>query len=53
MYGEDLDFVFTELRKKGCRRLVVDGKPIDIADETELEASDVEHMDADRGPLRS
>ena len=46
VYGEDLDFVFTELRKKGCRRLVVDGKVIDISDETELEASDVEHMDA-------
>ena len=46
VYGEDLNFVFTELRKKGCRRLIVDGKPVDISDETELEASDVEHMDA-------
>ena len=31
VYGEDLDFVFTELRKKGCRRLIVDGKSVDIA----------------------
>ena len=31
VYGEDLDFVLTELRKKGCRRLIVDGKPLDIA----------------------
>jgi excinuclease ABC subunit A len=46
VYGEDLNYVFTELRKKGCRRLVVDGKAIDIAEETELEASDVEHMEA-------
>src|SRR5436189_2184773 len=46
VYGENLNFVFTELRKKGCRRLIVDGSPIDIADDTELEASDVEHMDA-------
>src|SRR5688572_2050316 len=46
VYGEDLNVVFTELRKKGCRRLIVDGKTIDIADDTELEASDVEHMDA-------
>ena len=46
VYGEDLNFVFTELRKKGCRRLIVDGKTIDISDETELEASDVEHLDA-------
>ena len=46
VYGEDLNFVFTEIRKKGCRRLVVDGKASDISDETELDASDVEHMDA-------
>jgi len=46
VYGEDLNYVFTEVRKKGCRRLIVDGKPIDISDETDLEASDVEHMDA-------
>ncbi|HEY1305752.1 MAG TPA: excinuclease ABC subunit UvrA [Vicinamibacterales bacterium] len=46
IYGEDLNYLFTEVRKKGCRRLIVDGKAIDISDETELEASDVEHMDA-------
>jgi len=32
VYGEDLDFVFTEVRRKGCRRLIVDGKPLDISD---------------------
>src|SRR6187431_1101556 len=26
VYGEDLDFVFTEIRKKGCRKVIVDGK---------------------------
>ena len=31
VYGEELDFVFTEIRKKGCRRLIVDGKPVDIS----------------------
>jgi len=46
VYGEDLNYVFTEVRKKGCRTLIVDGKPTDISEETELEASDVEHMDA-------
>jgi excinuclease ABC subunit A len=46
IYGEDLNAVFTEVRKKGCRTLIVDGKPIDISDETELEASDVKYMDA-------
>ena len=25
VYGEELDFVFTEVRKKGCRQLVIDG----------------------------
>ncbi len=46
VYGEELDFVFTELRKKGCRRLVVDGKPVDIAAEVELDATKVRAMDA-------
>jgi excinuclease ABC subunit A len=46
VYGEDLDFVFTEVRKKGCRTLIVDGKPLDISEQIELDAADVEHMDA-------
>ena len=46
VYGEELDFVFTELRKKGCRRLVIDGKPADLAEEIALDASDVQHMEA-------
>src|SRR6202022_2031910 len=37
VYGEELDFVFTELRKKGCRRLIVDGKPVDIAEQADLD----------------
>jgi excinuclease ABC subunit A len=40
VYGEDLDFVFTEIRKKGCRHLIVDGKPLDISDRVEAEPSD-------------
>ncbi len=46
VYGEELDFVFTEIRKKGCRRLIVDGKPVDIAEPVELDASTVRDMDA-------
>jgi excinuclease ABC subunit A len=46
VYGEDLDFVLTELRKKGVRRLVVDGKPIDISEEVEIDESTVRDMDA-------
>jgi excinuclease ABC subunit A len=46
VYGEDLEFVFTELRKKGCRRLLVDGQPVDIAADTSLDDTDVRDMDA-------
>jgi excinuclease ABC subunit A len=46
VYGEELDFVFTELRKKGCRRLIVDGKPVDISEEATLDESRVRNMDA-------
>ena len=46
VYGEELDFVFTEVRKKGCRRLIVDGKPVDISEQVELDESAVRHMDA-------
>jgi excinuclease ABC subunit A len=37
VYGEDLNFVFTEVRKKGCRRLIVDGTALDISDYVERE----------------
>jgi excinuclease ABC subunit A len=46
IYGEDLDVVFTEIRKKGCRRLIVDGKAVDISAEIDLDESRVQHMDA-------
>jgi excinuclease ABC subunit A len=46
VYGEDLDFVLTELRKKGCRRMFIDGRPVDISAEVELDESAVRDMDA-------
>jgi len=46
IYGEELDVVFTEVRKKGCRRLIVDGAPVDISEQVELDESAVQHMDA-------
>jgi excinuclease ABC subunit A len=46
VYGEDLDFVFTEVRKKGCRRMIIDGKPVDISTELDIDETSVEHMDA-------
>ncbi len=45
-YGEELDFVLTDVRKKGCRILVVDGKPVDISAEVELDESKIRNMDA-------
>jgi len=45
-YGEELDFVLTDVRKKGCRLLIIDGKPVDISAQVELDESMVKHMDA-------
>src|SRR5262245_15030736 len=46
VYGEELDFVFTEIRKKGCRRMIIDGKPMDISEQIELDEERVRNMDA-------
>jgi excinuclease ABC subunit A len=46
IYGEDLDVVVTEVRKKGCRTLIVGGTPIDLSKELDIDESAVEHMDA-------
>ena len=46
LYGEDLDVVITEVRKKGCRLLVVDDKVVDISNETSLDEAKVKHMAA-------
>jgi excinuclease ABC subunit A len=46
VYGEELDFVLTEIRKKGCRFLIVDGKRLDLSAELNLDEDDVHDMDA-------
>ncbi len=46
VYGEELDFVFTEVRKKGCRRLIIDGKSVDISEQIDLDEAKVRDMDA-------
>src|SRR5437588_4550957 len=38
-YGEELDFVLTEVRKKGCRRPIIDGEPVDLAAEVDRDGS--------------
>jgi excinuclease ABC subunit A len=45
-YGEELDFVLTEVRKKGCRLLVVDGKPVDISAQVDIDEAKVKNIDA-------
>jgi excinuclease ABC subunit A len=40
IYGEDLDVLFAEVRRKGCRRMFIDGKPLDLADRVEPEPGD-------------
>src|SRR5579872_6259920 len=46
VYGEELDFVFTDVRKKGCRRLIIDGQAVDISEKVELDEAEVRDMDA-------
>jgi excinuclease ABC subunit A len=46
VYGEELEFVFTELRKKGCRHLIIDKKLVDLSAEVQLDESKVRNMDA-------
>jgi excinuclease ABC subunit A len=46
IYGEELDVVFTELRKKGVRRLIVDGHPADLSDEISIDEGRVGDLDA-------
>ncbi len=46
VYGEELEFVFTEVRKKGCRQLVIDGKRVDLGNEVEVDETAVREMDA-------
>ena len=45
LYGEDLDVLFTEVRKKGCRRIVIDGKEHDLAEDLDLSEFDVTNLD--------
>jgi excinuclease ABC subunit A len=45
-YGEELDFVLTEVRKKGCRTVIMDGKAVDISAQVTVDDADVRNMDA-------
>jgi excinuclease ABC subunit A len=45
-YGEELNYVLTEVRKKGCRTIIIDGRRVDISAEVDLDESKVTDMDA-------
>ena len=44
-YDEELEVLFTDIRKQGCRRILIDGKLIDLSDELDLDESQVGDMD--------
>jgi excinuclease ABC subunit A len=46
VYGEELDVVFTELRKKGCRQMIIDRKPVDISGDVDVDSDNVKAMEA-------
>jgi len=48
IYGESIDVLYAELRKKGVRRVIVDGDVVDLADRDEPAAGD-EDGEADAG----
>ena len=52
IYGEDLDVVFTEVRKKGCRRLIVDGTIVDISDVSAEAVAKADRVDSETGDER-
>jgi len=52
IYGEDLDVVFTEVRKKGCRRLIVDGTFVDISDLSAQALTKADRVDSEAGDER-
>ena len=44
-YNEELDVLFNQVRKQGCRRVLIAGKLTDLADELEMDAEDVGDID--------
>lgn len=44
VYGEDYDFLFTEIRKKGYRRLIAGDRELDISEEIDFDEPDVGPM---------
>jgi excinuclease ABC subunit A len=46
VYGEELEFVLTEVRKQGCRYMYIDGTLYDLSDKVELDPESKPVMEA-------
>ncbi|HVB10814.1 MAG TPA: excinuclease ABC subunit UvrA, partial [Bacillota bacterium] len=47
VYGEDLAFLFAEVRKKGCRQVVLGGRQVvDISEEADVQATGEQELQA-------
>jgi excinuclease ABC subunit A len=46
VYGEELEYVFTEARKKGCRHIVIDGRRVDLSQDVAVDEDAVRELDA-------
>ena len=44
-YDEELEVLFTAVRKQGCRRMLIEGKLVDLSDELDVDESDLGDMD--------
>ena len=54
MYGEDYSYTFQQLREKGFKHLLIEGEPVSLADELELDESKTHRIEIviDRVTLR-
>ena len=44
-YDEELDVLFNDVRKQGCRRILIDGKLTDLADEVDVDDTEIGDME--------
>jgi excinuclease ABC subunit A len=45
IYGEDYNYTFQQLREKGYKNLIVDGKPFSLSEKRELDETKAYHID--------
>ena len=46
IYGEELDVVLTEVRKKGCRWMIIDNGRFDLSDQVDVDETVISTMEA-------